>query len=171
MTGRFSSSWIAKMGMLTAAVIVIQFVGFALPLPLPAAMFLVGTAFSVLLLCAIDTVSFAGALLLVILMPITALLHQAMTHPILLLPAMTANLVYVLAYTVLKRRPLWMTAVLVPAARVAGAYAGSTLLLRLFDFDEQIFAGLRSAYVLIQFLTGAVGVCIWYDIRRRLPTG
>ena len=169
---------LARGALLLAAAVAAQSLRFFLPLPLTASAFIIGTLVHMLLALACAAVGLRAALVLALLLPVTAYFQGQLALPVLIPVVMLGNAVFCWLYlmsealtgiTSSKRARRAAQYILPPLAKTCCMTLAAWLALDIADVRQE---GLRSlvlfAMSVPQLVTGAAGIWLAGRLRKLL---
>lgn len=150
---------IAQLGLLVALSALVQSLRLLLPLPPMITLLVIGIILNSCIIYAFELASLQGAILVGVIVPLIALLQQAFLSPVLILPAIIANIMYAWCYAGLaKKQSLWLQLLAPAAVRAFVLYMISMLLFKGFGFSDEQIIWLQGWICIAQFLTGISGI-------------
>ena len=149
-----------RMAILLALMIVIQSLRFILPLPSLILLFLIGTALNACLICTTELIGLSAALGLALLMPLVAFFQQAFFSPLFVLPALIANIIYLLSYVACSHLHISLASGVPALLRTLTLYAVSALTFAFLGFNETQAVVLQSILSVTQLATGVGGILL-----------
>lgn len=161
---------IAKLGLLVALSVLVQSLRLLLPLPPMVTLLGIGIMLNACIIYAFELASLQGAILVGIIVPLIALLQQAFLSPVLILPAIVANIMYAWCYSWLaNNQSIWLQLLAPAAVRAFMLYIISVLLFKGFGFSNEQIIWLQGWICIAQFVTGIGGIYLCKKFIARVP--
>ncbi len=159
---------LVRSALLLALALVFQSLRFILPVPPPAAIFLIGTLVNTILAISTFSVGLRPALFISFVAPLIAFL-QGQLPLVIFIPVVSAgNMIYCLVLFAMKNGCPYLVSALAALAKTATLTGGLWLCLQLFELSPAIAKVMSFALGWPQLVTGAAGAFIAFSILPRL---
>jgi len=152
---------LTRIALILALMTVVQSLRLFLPLPPIVSLLIIGSILNTFLLFTLYFTNLNYAILLSILMVVVAFLQQSFFSPIMALPALFANLVYLFGYIFCRKGKVWLQVILPSFFRAIALYVSSAVIFAVFGFTGAQTIYLQGIFGVLQFITGICGVLLY----------
>lgn len=152
---------LTRIALLLALMTVVQSLRLFLPLPPMVSLLLIGSILNTFLLFAFYFTNLNYAILLSILMVVVAFLQQSFFSPIMALPALLANLVYLFGYIFCRKGKVWLQVILPSFFRAIALYLSSAVIFAVVGFNGASTVYVQVIFGISQLITGICGVLLY----------
>ncbi|NCD09483.1 MAG: hypothetical protein EOL98_08665 [Negativicutes bacterium] len=155
-----STKMMVRMALLTAAMIVAQELRLILPLPMPVTVLIIGSLLNAILVVCYRMTNLPYALMMAFLMVFVAFVQQSFWHPLIIIPALLGNIIFLAVYSacIVKGEKTYLILLLPALAR--GIVMGLTMIIMFnllgFGMDQTYAANI--VFGLLQTATGICGI-------------
>lgn len=156
-----------RAALLLALMFIFQSLRLLVPVPAFVSMFVIGSAVNACLLAAVETAGWQAALLLGLAAPVIAYLQQALPVPVLIIPVIAANILYIIGYKVLLPVNRWLAVAAAAGLKLAGLYMAVAWLLTFVHLPENLAVMIKMMLSWPQLITGVAGGIICFVVLAR----
>jgi len=162
------NTMITRAALLLALTLVFQSLRFIIPIPPFLSVFLIGSLVNACLLVAVETVGIKYAFFIACSAPIIAYFQQLLPLPILIIPVIIGNGIYILVFKIGAK---WKGSLGICVAAISKStfmYVAFTWLVTMIAIPTQMTAGLMFVMSWPQLITGVIGGMLAKVIKRKL---
>lgn len=157
-----------RAALLLALTLVFQSLRFIIPIPAFLSIFLIGSLVNACLLVAVEMVGIKYAFVIACSAPIVAYFQQLLPLPILIMPVIVGNGIYILVFKLGKRWKMWLGICVAAISKSIFMYIAFTWLVTMIGIPAQMAASLMFVMSWPQLITGVVGGMVATVIKRKL---
>lgn len=159
---------ITRAALLLALTLLFQSLRFVIPIPPFLSVFLIGSLVNSCLLIAGERVGIKYALIIGCSAPVVAYFQQLLPLPILIIPVILGNVIYILIFTIGKKWQRWIGVSLAAVSKFLFMYGAFTWLLTVIAIPTTMAASLMFVMSWPQLVTGILGGLLAGFITKRL---